>query len=150
MIEVAEDGSNDVDDPRADNREQLSNWAWRWLLFSFAPRPVFPRFLPPFYQAFYLPNPLFSSKPLFSSPFLFVQPPFYVSIILLMSGGCFCWCLMMLGMRRVINGPLASAAFGKLCIFSELLSEMSWIDENITWIIMNIILTIWVGRYNVS
>ena len=25
MIEVAEDGSNDVDDPRADNREQLSN-----------------------------------------------------------------------------------------------------------------------------
>ena len=25
MIEVAEDGSNDVDDLRADNREQLSN-----------------------------------------------------------------------------------------------------------------------------
>ena len=80
-------------------------WAWQGLLFSFGPQPVFPRFLPPFgpffLKLFTSQCPPFFLETSFLSSFLPVHPLSYVSIILMpMSWGCFCWCLMMLVMRR--------------------------------------------------
>ena len=67
----------DVDDHRADNREQWATERGGGYFLVSVHGPVFPRFFSPFFLM------LFTSQP----PSFFLEAPFYVSIILLLMSG---------------------------------------------------------------